>query len=162
MRKAKLTFVTSWLRPRCNRNCSGAFVLWRSARRGAAERSHARPWHGAEGSELLCAKPAASSGEGGGDRRAAGIGVGVGGGAAAALAAGLDTAKEDGVAALLWLKAIMEATVRQSPSIPLPDLLVEFARGLSVCYESLALGLYLDFARVLANSQDWRVQAFAF
>ncbi|KAG2584229.1 uncharacterized protein LOC120712507 isoform X1 [Panicum virgatum] len=95
---------------RCNRNCSGAFVLWRSARRGAAERSHARPWHGAEGSELLCAKPAASSGEGGGDRRAAGIGVGVSGGAAAALAAGLDAAKEDGVAALLWLKAIMEAT----------------------------------------------------
>ncbi|XP_039854242.1 uncharacterized protein LOC120712507 isoform X2 [Panicum virgatum] len=92
------------------RNCSGAFVLWRSARRGAAERSHARPWHGAEGSELLCAKPAASSGEGGGDRRAAGIGVGVSGGAAAALAAGLDAAKEDGVAALLWLKAIMEAT----------------------------------------------------
>ena len=162
MRKAKLTFVTSWLRPRCNRNCSGAFVLWRSARRGAAERSHARPWHGAEGSELLCAKPAASSGEGGGDRRAAGVGVGVSGGGAAALAAGLDTAKEDGVAALLRLKAIMEAMVRQSPSIPRPDLLVEFARGLSVRYESLALGLYLDFARVLANSQDWRVQAFAF
>ena len=81
---------------------------------------------------------------------------------AAALAAGREAAKEDGVAALLRLKAIMEATVRQSPSIPLPDLLVEFARGLSVCYESLALGLYLDFARVLANSQDWRVQAFAF
>jgi len=55
------------------------------------------------------AKPDASSGEGGGDRRAAGVGVGVSGGGAAALAAGLDTAKEDGVAALLRLKAIMEA-----------------------------------------------------
>ena len=61
------------------------------------------------------AKPDASSGEGGGDRRAAGVGAGVSGGGAAALAAGLDTAKEDGVAALLRLKAIMEARVRSLP-----------------------------------------------
>ena len=83
---------------------------------------------------------------------------------AAALAAGREAAKEDGVAALLRLKAIMEARVRQSPSIPRPNLslLVEFARGLRVRCESFSLGLYLDFARVLANSQDWRVQAFAF
>ena len=107
------------------------------------ERSRARPWCGAEGS----------------DGRA-----GVGGGAAAALATGLDASKENGVAALLRLKAIMEATVRQSPFIPHSDLslFVEFARGLRVRYESLALGLYLDFARVLTKSQDWRVQAFAF
>ena len=133
-------------------------LLCSGARQGVEQQSGAMRGRGMAPS----AKPDASSGEGGGDRRAAGIGVGVGGGAAAALAAGLDAAKEDGVAALLWLKAIMEATVRQSPSIPRPDLLVEFARGLSVRYESLALGLYLDFARVLANSQDWRVQAFAF
>jgi len=69
------------------------------------ERSRARPGCGAEGSELLCAKAAASGGEGGSDGRA-----GVGGGAAAALATGLDASKENGVAALLRLKAIMEAT----------------------------------------------------
>jgi len=89
------------------------------------ERSRARPWCGAEGSELLCAKAAASGGEGGSDGRA-----GVGGGAAAALATGLDASKENGVAALLRLQAIMVATVRQSFSIPRTDLslLVEFAR----------------------------------
>ena len=81
---------------------------------------------------------------------------------AAALAAGREAAKEDGVAALLRLKAIMEATVRQSPSIPLPDLLVEFARGLRVRCEAFSLGLYLDFARVRTNSLDWRVRVFAF
>ena len=101
---------------------------------------------------------------GGGDGRAAGGGAGVGGGAAAALAAGLDAAKEDGVAALLRLQAIMVATVRQSFSIPRKDLslLVEFARGLRVRCEAFSLGLYLDFARVRTNSLDWRVRVFAF
>jgi hypothetical protein len=83
---------------------------------------------------------------------------------AAALAAGLEAAKEDGVAALLRLKAIMEARVRQSPSVPRSNLslLVQFARWLRVLRESFALGLYLDFAHVRTNSLDWWVRVFAF
>ncbi|KAG2593283.1 hypothetical protein PVAP13_5NG110343 [Panicum virgatum] len=54
----------------------------------------------------------AASTTGGGDGCAAGGDAGVGGGAAAALAAWLDTAKEDGVTALLRLQAIMVATMK--------------------------------------------------
>ena len=73
---------------------------------------------------------------------------------AAALAAGLEAAKENGVAALLRLKAIMEARV--CLSLPLSARSARFGWVLFRCFFGFSWCAY-D-----ARSLDWRMRGFAF
>ena len=76
---------------------------------------------------------------------------------AAALAAGLEAAKEDGVAALLRLKAIMEARV--CLSLPLSARTARFGW---VLRESFRCFFGFCWCAHDTSSLDWRMRGFAF
>lgn len=82
---------------------------------------------------------------------------------AAELAAGLEAAKEDGVAALLRLKAIMEARVCLSlPPSPFELRTTRFGWVLRESFRFRIFFFGFCWCAYDAISLDWRVRGFAF